>query len=106
KRCVAGLQHCWPTTLRVTLSVVIIERLSSSMLEEIVDRLKHGKLLESDYPAIVRALTNGEVVAFGAGSVAAGGAMVNSRVATFVFQTGQGNIEISEALLAKLNETV
>jgi tetratricopeptide (TPR) repeat protein len=77
------------------------------MLEGAVERLKQGRLLESDVPALGEALSRGEVVASGAGAVAANGDIVNSQVMTFVFQGGQGTkVEIPEALLAKLNEAV
>src|SRR5450631_1871961 len=77
------------------------------MLEGIVERLKQGKFLESDVPALVEALSRGEVVASGAGAVAADGGIFNSQVMTFVFQGGQGTkVEIPEALLAKLEEAV
>jgi tetratricopeptide (TPR) repeat protein len=77
------------------------------MLEGIVERLKQGKFLESDVPALVEALSRGEVVASAAGAVAADGDIVNSQVTTFVFQGGQGTkVEIPEALLAKLEEAL
>jgi tetratricopeptide (TPR) repeat protein len=77
------------------------------MLEGIVERPKQGKFLESDVPALVEALGTGEVVASGAGAVAADGDIVNSQVITFVFQGGHGaKIEVPEPILAKLNEAV
>jgi tetratricopeptide (TPR) repeat protein len=74
------------------------------MPEEIVERLKQGKLLESDVPALVEALSRGEVVASGAGAVAAHGDIINSHLTTFVFQGTK--IDIPEPILAKLNEAV
>ncbi|MCK1480744.1 tetratricopeptide repeat protein [Bradyrhizobium sp. 197] len=76
------------------------------MLDDIVERLKQGKLLERDYQALVEALNTGEVVASGVGAIA-GGSIVNSHLTTFVLQFGNGAaIEIPEAILAKLSEAV
>jgi tetratricopeptide (TPR) repeat protein len=77
------------------------------MLQAIVERLKQGRLLEGDYPTLVEALSKGEVVASGAGAVAADGGIVNSQVTTLVFQGHQdAKLQIPEVVLAKLNEAV
>lgn len=77
------------------------------MLNEIVERLKQGLLLESDYAALVEALSKGDVVASGAGSIAAGGNVIDSHLTTIVLQFGNDcKIALPETVLTKLIEMV
>lgn len=79
------------------------------MLYDMIERLRQGKLLESDVPALVEAWRKGEVVASGAGAIAAGGGIYNSHLTTnaLVLQFGPDTkVEILEPILTRLNEAM
>ena len=75
--------------------------------EQLIARLKAESLLAEDYPLLVEALREGEVVASGAGAMALGGDAINSTLTTFVLQFDGGDpIAVSEAVADRLNEAV